>query len=205
MSGKSYETTRIGDLTRPDGWSPIRRELGVSAFGINAWTAAEAGETIIPDHDETPTGHEELYVVVSGRATFTVDDDEIDAPAGALVFLRDPDAKRAAVAAEPATTVVSVGGKPGEAYQPRSWETNAEPCSTTSPVPRRSSARATPRSSISPPGSRSGPISRRTPARTPTSTRFAAILASRRERRLALPATRHRPSRLAIEPHQPVR
>jgi tetratricopeptide (TPR) repeat protein len=126
MTGKSYETARIADLERPDGWSPIRRALGVAAFGINAWTAHEPGAEIISDHDEVPSGHEELYVVVSGRATFTVDGDEIDGPTGTLVFVRDPAVKRAAVAAEADTTVLTVGARPGEAYRPRSWETNAD-------------------------------------------------------------------------------
>src|SRR4029079_14104254 len=112
-------------LRRPDGWSPVRRELDVQAFGINAWTAA-AGERVIPGHDEVPSGHEELYLVTAGRATFTVGGEEIDAPAGTIVVVRDPAAQREASAAEDGTTVVAVGGKPGEAYRPRSWETNAE-------------------------------------------------------------------------------
>jgi len=126
MTGKSYETARIADLERADGWSPIRRALGVAAFGINAWTIHEPGGTIISEHDEKPSGHEELYVVVAGRATFTVEGEEVDAPVGTIVFVRDPEAKRGAVAAEADTTVLAVGGRPGEAYRPRSWETNVE-------------------------------------------------------------------------------
>jgi len=126
MTGKSHETARIAELAQPDGWSPIRLRLGVQAFGINAWTAHEPGATIISEHDELPSGHEELYLVVAGRATFTVGGEEIDAPVGGIVFVRDPAVKRGAVAAEPGTTVLAVGGKPGEAYRPRSWETNVD-------------------------------------------------------------------------------
>jgi tetratricopeptide (TPR) repeat protein len=122
MSSDRYETARIGDLADSKGWSPIRKHFGVQSFGINAWTVAEAGERIIPEHDEIPSGHEELYVVVVGHATLTVDSDEIDAPAGAIVFVRDPAAKRTAFAREPGTTVLAVGGRPGEAYLPRAWE-----------------------------------------------------------------------------------
>ncbi len=122
MTETTYETARIADLERPDGWSPIRRILGVSAFGINAWTTHEAGAAIIPEHDERPSGHEELYVVVAGRATFTVGGEEIDAPVGTIVFVRDPEAKRGAVAAEADSTVLAVGAQPGKAYVPRSWE-----------------------------------------------------------------------------------
>jgi hypothetical protein len=116
----------LGELERSDGWAPIRKELGVQAFGVNAWTAHEAGATVIPEHDEQPSGHEELYLVVAGHATFTVDGEEIDAPPGTLVFVPDAASKRGAVATEPATTVMTIGARPGDAYQPRAWETNVD-------------------------------------------------------------------------------
>ena len=120
------ETLNIADIRRPNGWSPIRRELGVGSFGINAWTAPEAGADIVGEHDETRSGHEELYLVVAGRARFTVDGEDVDAPAGTVVFVRDPASKRKAVASEAGTTVLSVGGKVGEPYEARAWEVNSE-------------------------------------------------------------------------------
>src|SRR5207244_1801185 len=83
-------------------WRPIRRTLGIEAFGINAYTA-NAGELVVEEHDETGAGaghHEELYVVVTGRATFTVDGKSFDAPVATLVFLDDPKERRAARAVE---------------------------------------------------------------------------------------------------------
>jgi hypothetical protein len=109
-------------------WAPIRRHLNVGSFGINAWTATEAGKAVIGEHDEVgPRAHrhEELYFVVKGRATFTVDGETIDAPAGTVVFVRDPAAKRKAVADEDETTVLSVGGRPGEVFTPSQWERSA--------------------------------------------------------------------------------
>jgi quercetin dioxygenase-like cupin family protein len=123
MGEQGYTTATIAGLALPDGWSPIRRTLGIEAFGVNAWTAAEAGAVVIQEHDES-SGHEELYVVVSGHATFTVDGDELDAPAGTLVFVRDPKAKRGAVTTEPGTTVLAIGAKPGEPFHPMPWEEN---------------------------------------------------------------------------------
>lgn len=105
-------------------WKPVRRTLGIDAFGVNAYTA-NAGEQVVEEHDERgggAGGHEELYVVVAGRATFTVAGDEIDAGPGTLVFVRDPGARRVAVAVEDGTTVLVVGGTPGAAYQPSPWE-----------------------------------------------------------------------------------
>jgi tetratricopeptide (TPR) repeat protein len=126
VATRTYETATIAELEREDGWAPIRRTFDVNAFGINAWTAREAEAAIIPEHDEKPTGHEELYVVVAGHATFTVDGEQIDAPTGTIVFVRDPASNRGAVASAAGTTVLSIGGKPGEAYSPRAWEVNRD-------------------------------------------------------------------------------
>lgn len=119
------ESVDITEIRRPTGWSPIRRELGVQAFGINAWHG-DAGKVLVGEHDEEQSGHEELYVVTGGAATFSVDGEEVAATPGMVVFVRDPASKRSAVATEDGTTVVSIGGKPGEAYVPRVWEVAAE-------------------------------------------------------------------------------
>jgi len=110
----------------PD-WKPLRNDLGIGAFGVNAWVAPAAGDQAIERHDETPkeggtAGHEELYVVLGGGAHFTVGDDEFDAPAGTLVFVADPDLTREAIASEPPTTVLVVGAARGVAFEPSDWE-----------------------------------------------------------------------------------
>jgi tetratricopeptide (TPR) repeat protein len=102
-------------------WSPVRMHFDISAFGVNAWTAREAGQTVIGEHTED-SGHEELYFVASGHAAFTVAGDEIDAPTGTFVFVRDPKAKRKADATEAGTTVIALGGTPGKAFVPMNWE-----------------------------------------------------------------------------------
>lgn len=102
-------------------WKPVRRTLGVTAFGINAYTAAAAGDEVVEDHTEEQLGHEEIYAVVRGHAVFTVDGEEVDAPAGTLVFLDDPKQRRSAVAREPGTTVLAIGGVPGT-HEVSSWE-----------------------------------------------------------------------------------
>ena len=120
------ETMHVQDSAREDGWAALRRQFDIKAFGVNAWTAKEADASLIGEHDETRSGHEELYVLVSGRATFTVDGESVEAVPGTAVFVRDPAAKRGATALVPGTTVLAIGGKAGEAYVPRAWETNAE-------------------------------------------------------------------------------
>jgi hypothetical protein len=100
-------------------WRPVRKTLGITAFGINAYTAENAGDEVVEDHTEQT--EEEAYVVIRGHATFTVDGEEIDAPWGTVVFLDDPKQRRAAVATEAGTTVLAIGGQPA-AHAISSWE-----------------------------------------------------------------------------------
>jgi tetratricopeptide (TPR) repeat protein len=124
---KTVRIEKIEPIAVVDGklqWRAVRRTLGIQAFGINAYTA-DAGELVVEEHDETGAGaghHEELYVVVTGRATFTVDDESFDAPVGTLVFLDDPKERRAAQAVEDGTTVLAIGGTRGEAFRISPWE-----------------------------------------------------------------------------------
>ena len=87
------------------------------------------GQEIIGEHDELGPGaggHEELYLVLSGRATFTLDGETVPAPAGSLVFVKDPATKRRAVADEAATEILVVGGRPGATFAVSPWERSAE-------------------------------------------------------------------------------
>ena len=102
-------------------WLPVRRELGVGAFGVNAFRAARAGDPVVEGHEESP-GQEELYVVVCGRARFTIGGEECDAPAGTAIFVADPAAHRRAIAIEDGTVVLAVGGWRERPYHPLPWE-----------------------------------------------------------------------------------
>jgi quercetin dioxygenase-like cupin family protein len=125
MSGRGYEFAGIDELEElpiNNGefvWRPIRRRFGITAFGTNAYTA-HAGQRVVEEHTETDN-HQEMYVVLRGRATFTLDEDEIDAPAGTIVFVR-PDTRRGAVATEDGTAVLAVGAKAGVVFEPSPWE-----------------------------------------------------------------------------------
>lgn len=97
----------------------LGRTLDLGAFGANASYQAKAGGDTVGEHDELGPGadaHEELYVVVQGSATFTVDGQEIDAPHGTVVFV-PPGTMRKAVATTDETIVLAVGGRRGEAYR----------------------------------------------------------------------------------------
>jgi tetratricopeptide (TPR) repeat protein len=128
VSNERWATARLDEIERSGArreWIPIRRHFGIASFGVNAWSGDE-NEQLIAEHDEVPTGHEELYVVVEGRAKFIVDGEEVDAPAGTIVFVRDPAVTRGARAEVGGATILSAGAKPGEAYRPMAWEVNSE-------------------------------------------------------------------------------
>jgi mannose-6-phosphate isomerase-like protein (cupin superfamily) len=124
-----YAVARIDELDRAvlgdaGDWRPIRRALGITAVGINAYTADRAGALVIEAHDELGAGsghHEEVYVVLTGGATFTVGADEFDAPVGTVIRV-DPEDHRKAIATADGTTLLVVGGKPGAAFPPSPFE-----------------------------------------------------------------------------------
>ena len=98
-------------------WLSIRRPLGITGFSVNGYVADETGDTVIETHDETGSGsggHEELYLVTQGRATFTVGEDEMKLGPGEMVFV-DPSTARGAKELEAGTTVLVFAGRPGDA------------------------------------------------------------------------------------------
>jgi hypothetical protein len=123
----AYEVATLDELDRIPvmhglEWRPIRRRFGIRSFGVNAYTAANPGDWVVEEHDETQLGHQEMYIVLRGRARFTLNGEDVDAPAGTIVFLEDPSVKRLAIAEEEGTTVLAIGAKPGEVFTPSVWE-----------------------------------------------------------------------------------
>jgi len=121
-----YEVVRVDELDAiPVAgvvWHPVRRRLGIRAFGMNAYTAEAVGKQIVEEHDESSLGHEEVYVVVRGVVTFTIDGETFDAEAGTIVFIREPSLRRVGVAKTDDALVLAVGNAPGKPYEPSAWE-----------------------------------------------------------------------------------
>lgn len=133
----SYEVIHLSGIPDPapekvpgePDWHPVRIHFGIQSFGTNAYVARASGDRLVEEHserEESGTQHEELYVVAAGHAVFTVEGEEVDAPAGTLVYVPDPDALRSAIAREPGTTVLCFGGTPGEAFSVSPWEQKYE-------------------------------------------------------------------------------
>ena len=117
------EATPSEGVSTAARWIPLRAELGVRAFGLSAYLG-DAGDIVVPRHQETGGGagrHDEVYLVVRGRATFDLDGQTVDAPAGTCVYV-EPGEVREARAAEDGTAVVAVGAPRDEPYRIAPWE-----------------------------------------------------------------------------------
>lgn len=98
----------------------VREHFGLTGFGANVFRGAQVGDPIVGEHDHSEpedAQHEELYVVLRGRATFRVGAETIDAPAGTLIAVRDLTTIRSATAAEPGTEVLVIGGEAGASFE----------------------------------------------------------------------------------------
>jgi hypothetical protein len=130
MSWKAAHIDELEAIPWPGAdttWRPLRHAIGARIAGMGAYTADEVGQDVVEPHrDADGMGHQEVYVVVRGRATFTLDGEPLDAPAGTVVRV-DPEVLRHAVAAEPRTAVIALGGHP--VYEPSSseWIERARP------------------------------------------------------------------------------
>jgi hypothetical protein len=111
-----WQVARLDEIERRGRSIPVREHLGIHAFGINAYTPDEDGK-LISEHDEAGSGQEELYLVVDGNATFEIDGETVEAPAGTLLAVR-PESRRKATGNG---TVLAIGATPGEAYQAIDW------------------------------------------------------------------------------------
>jgi uncharacterized cupin superfamily protein len=121
----AYDTASIDEMasSKWPHWIPIRHHFGIESFGMNAYRR-DSGESAVPEHDESATGAPELFYVAEGHATFTVEGEEIDAPAGTCVWVKEPGARRAATAKADGTLVLAIGAAaPGQAYAPAGWDT----------------------------------------------------------------------------------
>jgi hypothetical protein len=112
------EIDSLPEKDRTREWKPIRHHFAVGSFGVNLFRSTAAGELLTHLHDETDTGHEELFFVAQGDARFSVDGDEFDTPAGTFVHVVEPSAIRGVWAKEAGCVLLVIGGKPGTGMPP---------------------------------------------------------------------------------------
>jgi quercetin dioxygenase-like cupin family protein len=94
----------------------MRRALGTTALGINEIRLPANAAGI--EHDETETGHEEVYIVLSGGGTFTVDGEDVAVTVGDYLRI-DPESVRIVVAGPDGLSFAVVAARPRAEYDGR--------------------------------------------------------------------------------------
>jgi glyoxylate utilization-related uncharacterized protein len=88
----AFTIQRDDELERAyDIWVLVRKSLGVAAFGLNVVELPTGGS--IPEHHELDRAQEEVFYVIEGSPTMTIDG--VDHPLEAGTFVRlDPEPLR---------------------------------------------------------------------------------------------------------------
>jgi hypothetical protein len=129
---RGWAARRLEELPRAaatqagPAWHPIQHAFGLTAFGANAFVSQTDRDVLVEEHDERGSGQEELYIVLAGRARFTLDGEEVEAPAVTVLGVRDPSVTRSAVALETGTTLLALGGLPRDDFRSTWWEAHFE-------------------------------------------------------------------------------
>lgn len=94
----------------------IRRALGTTAFGINEVRLPAGAEG--REHDESETGHEEVYLVLDGSGLFRIDGEDVSLAPGDYLRV-DAGSTRLAIAGDDGMRFLVVAGKPLPEYDGR--------------------------------------------------------------------------------------
>ena len=110
VQGEGYAVANVDALSEGPGFRKVRREMGVTAFGVNAIELPPGYETGSHFHDE----QEELYFVHRGRIQMTFNDDSAHVLGPGGLARVDPATVRKVknVGEEPAVYLCA-GGKDG--------------------------------------------------------------------------------------------
>jgi quercetin dioxygenase-like cupin family protein len=96
----------------------VRAGLGITAFGVQVLDVPAGVST--PEHDETSTGQEELYVTMSGSGTVVVEGERFPLDPEHVTRVA-PGAQRHLEGGPDGARVLCVGGTSGQAYEPPDW------------------------------------------------------------------------------------
>jgi uncharacterized cupin superfamily protein len=107
------------------GFRRVRAGLGISSFGI-ALMELPANFTDYPEHDQAHDNQEEVYTVLSGRATLIAGGEEHELVPGVWARV-GPAEKRKIATGDEKARVLAIGGSPGEAYGPPEFTEEGAP------------------------------------------------------------------------------
>lgn len=108
----------FAELTRGFGGRVglVRHDMGISGFGVQLFDF-QPGDDGPPEHDEAPSGQEELYVGLAGSGWIEIDGERLRFGPEVLVCVPPGTRRKVRVGAE-GLRFLCVGGVPGMAYDP---------------------------------------------------------------------------------------
>jgi hypothetical protein len=98
------------------GFRRVRAGLGVTSFGL-AVIDLPPNFHHYPPHDQSHDGQEEVYTLLSGRATLHVGDEEHELEPGVWARV-GPDEKRQLTTGDEPARIIAIGAIPGAVYEP---------------------------------------------------------------------------------------
>jgi len=104
-----YRVSSIDELGEGHGFRKVRKELGITAFGVNAIVYPPGHDGFLHYHDH----QDELYFVHSGTATFEIDGDTHVVGPGGLVHVESTTHRKISNASDEDVVLLAVGGKGG--------------------------------------------------------------------------------------------
>ncbi len=124
--GRAHDFTakRFEDMSKYSGHfkgvslTPVRSELGVTAFGVGLIEIEGTSDAEYPHHDHTADGQEEVYIPISGDGEIEIDGvGRIPIAPGEMIRV-GPEQKRQIHPGPGGISVIAIGGTPGKAYEP---------------------------------------------------------------------------------------
>jgi mannose-6-phosphate isomerase-like protein (cupin superfamily) len=104
-----YRKGSIDEMGEGPGFRKVRRELGVTAFGVNSIVYPPGQQGFLHYHDE----QDELYFVHRGRAVFEVDGEQFELGPGGVVYVESTTARKVSNPGDEDLVLLVVGGKDG--------------------------------------------------------------------------------------------
>jgi mannose-6-phosphate isomerase-like protein (cupin superfamily) len=104
-----YRRGSIDEMGEGPGFRKVRRELGVTAFGVNAIVYPPGQDGFLHYHEQ----QDELYFVHRGRARFEIEGDTFELGAGGVVYVESTTPRKVSNAAAEDLVLLVVGGKDG--------------------------------------------------------------------------------------------
>jgi len=104
--------THVDEIDAAHGgiFKPVGSTVGATAFGINV-EHFQQGHEGYPEHDHAGDGQEEVYYIISGQATLTIDGQDHRMQAGSIAFVPSGHARRFTTPDGP-VQILAVGGTP---------------------------------------------------------------------------------------------